>query len=142
MHNGVGVKFGKPTKRKGSKFPIIMVIIIIILALLAGIYYVHGIFYNKDNTEPQEPVKAEQVQPAQDTPTVEPTVTEPEPIEDAVEEPDEEPVEEPIEETEESDEEDTSTDNEDEESAEPESSETGNEIVSPDDTVKNPDAVQ
>ncbi len=134
MHNGVGVKFGKPTKRKGSKFPIIMVIIIIILALLAGIYYVHGIFYNKDNTEPQEPVKAEQVQPAQDTPTVEPTVTEPEPIEDAVEE--------SIEETEESDEEDTSTDSEDEESAEPESSETGNEIVPPDDTVKNPDAVQ
>ncbi|MBQ7953638.1 MAG: hypothetical protein IJ332_02705 [Clostridia bacterium] len=138
MHNGVGVKFGKPTKRKGSKFPIIMVIIIIILALLAGIYYVHGIFYNKDNAKPQESTKTEQAQPAQDTPTVEPTVTEPKPVE----EPAEEPVEEPIEETEEYDEEDTSTDNEDEESAEPESSETGNEIVPPDDTVKNLDAVQ
>ena len=80
MHNGVGVKFGKPTKRKGSKFPIILVIIII-LALLAGIYFVHGIFFNKDSNEPTQPVKAEQVQPTDNNAPVQPTVTQPDPVE-------------------------------------------------------------
>lgn len=57
MHNGLPVRFGKPTRRK-SKFPIIMVIIII-LALLTGIYFVHGTFFNKNTKEIQEPVNTQ-----------------------------------------------------------------------------------
>lgn len=57
MHNGLPVRFGKPTRRK-SKFPIIMVIIII-LALLTGIYFVHGTFFNKNTKEIQESVNTQ-----------------------------------------------------------------------------------
>lgn len=56
MHNGIGVRFGKPSRRKGSKFPIIVVIIIIILALLAGIYFVHGIFLKDNKNEVHEEI--------------------------------------------------------------------------------------
>lgn len=61
MHKGVPVRYGKPTRRRGSRFPIIMVIIIIILALLAGIYLVHGIVLNNDE-EPQETVNTQQTE--------------------------------------------------------------------------------
>ena len=104
-----------------------MVIIIIILALLAGIYFVHGIFYNNGNTNSQEPADTEQVQPLQESTTVEQPVAEPT------------PVEEPAEESEESVEEDTLTDNENEESTEAETGESGNEVTPPDDTAENPD---
>ena len=57
MHNGLPVRFGKPTRRK-SKFPIIMVIIII-LALLTGRYFVHGTFFNKNTKEIQESVNTQ-----------------------------------------------------------------------------------
>ena len=62
MHNGLPVRYGKPTRRK-SRFPIIMVIIIIILALVAGIYFVHGIFFDKDTEEVTETVNIQQPEP-------------------------------------------------------------------------------
>ncbi|MBR5517837.1 MAG: hypothetical protein IKV86_02290 [Clostridia bacterium] len=70
MHNGLPVRFGKPTRRK-SRFPIIMVIIII-LALLAGIYFVHGIFFDKDTEEVTKPVETQQTEPVKEDEIVKP----------------------------------------------------------------------
>lgn len=41
MHNGIPVKFGKPSKRKGPYFPLLLVIIISLLILIVGGYYVY-----------------------------------------------------------------------------------------------------
>lgn len=100
MHNGIPVRYGKPTRRKGSKLPIIMVIIIIILALLAGIYFVHGIFLNNSKEETQETVNTQQTEVVTEEKSVEqqaedkvPVVEEPKAETEDVSETDEQPTE-------------------------------------------------
>lgn len=61
MHNGLPVRYRKPTRRKNSKIPII-IMIIIILALLIGGYFVHTKYINNDNSETEDVVKDDEIQ--------------------------------------------------------------------------------
>ena len=54
MHNGIPVRYGKPTRRNGSKFPII--IILLILIILAAGYLVYNIV-TKDEPHSEEAVE-------------------------------------------------------------------------------------
>ena len=60
MHNGVPVRYGKPTRRRGSNL-LIIIIIVIILALLAGGYFTYNKFFGGKNSDADKP--AEDVNP-------------------------------------------------------------------------------